>query len=307
MSGATSGSQDRVFHTSYRVQLTGILSLLPGPVLVAALISALVWGLAQISVTFAIQAGLPILVLAVGGAALIALLPRSSGLPMDEQDEARLKAIVGRLCATAGLAEPRIAFHEAPYANSWVDGMGDRPTLHVTSRLLETLDDHELSAVVAHELSHVAQKDSGLMSAVSAPVILMLGFGLSFDMYAARNWRRVWPILLVPIGVLLVGLGSICRVVAAVFSRARELEADAGAARLTGNPAALAAALIAIGKSTEGIPLVDLRRARSFNLLHIVAVGDEHRLFRTHPPLKRRLKQLADIEAGLQDRRRRLS
>ena len=65
------------------------------------------------------------------------------------------------------------------------------------------------------------------MSAVSAPVILMLGFGLFFDMYAAKNWRRVWPILLVPIGVLLVGLGSICCAVAAVFSRARELEADA--------------------------------------------------------------------------------
>ena len=53
--------------------------------------------------------------------------------------------------------------------------------------------------------------------------------------------------------------------------------------------------------------MVDLRRARSFNLLHIVAIGDEHRLFRTHPPLKRRLKQLADIEARLQSQRRRLA
>jgi heat shock protein HtpX len=303
MNRATSGSQDRIFHINYRVQLTGILSLLPGPVLLAALISALVWGLAQVSLYFAIWAGLPILTLLVVGAALIAVLPGSSGFPMDGQDEARLKAIVGRLCATAGLAEPKIAFREAPYANSWIEGMGDQPTLHVTSQLLKTLDDHELSAVVAHELSHMAQKDSGLMSAVSAPVILMLGFGLFFDMYAAKHWRRLWPVLLVPIGVLLIGLGSLCRAVAAVFSRARELEA--GAARLTGNPAALAAALIGISNSTKGIPLVDLRRARSFNLLHIVAIGEEHRLFRTHPPLKRRLKQLADIEARLQSQPRR--
>jgi heat shock protein HtpX len=295
-----SGSQDRVFHVSYRVKLAGILSLLPGPVLLAALISVLIWGLAQFSLAFAIRTSLPLIVLAVGLAAVIAALPGSAGLPMDERDAARLKAIVGPLCMMAGLAEPKIVFHAAPYANSWTNGFGRQPTLHVTSRLLEILDDHQLSAVIAHELSHVAQKDSALMSAVSTPVVLMLGFGLFLDTYAAKAWRRLWPILLIPVGVLLISLGSICRAVASAFSRARELEADAGAARLTGNPAALAAALIAIGRSSDGIPLVDLRRAESLNLLHIVAVGDEHRVFRTHPPLKRRLEQLSHIEACLQ-------
>jgi heat shock protein HtpX len=298
--GATSGSQDGVFHVSYRVQLAGILSLLPGPVLLAALISGLIWGLAQFSLAFAIRTGLPLIVLAVGLAAMIGVLPGSVGLPMDERDAARLKAIVGPLCIMAGLAEPKIVFHAAPYANSWTNGFGRQPTLHVTSRLLEILDDHQLSAVIAHELSHVAQKDSALMSAVNAPVILMLGGGLFFDMYAAKAWRRLWPILLIPIGVLLIGVGSICRAVASAFSRARELEADAGAARLTGNPAALAAALIAIGRSSDDIPSVDLRRAESLNLLHIMAVGSERRVFRTHPPLKRRLEQLSHIEARLQ-------
>jgi len=298
--GATSGSQDGVFHVSYRVQLAGILSLLPGPVLLAALVSMLIWGLAQFSLAFAIRIGLPLIVLVVGFVAVIVVLPGSVGLPMDERDAARLKAIVGPLCMMAGLAEPKIVFHPAPYANSWTNGFGRRPTLHVTSRLLEILDDHQLSAVIAHELSHVAQKDSALMSAVSAPVILMLGYGRLVDMYAAEAWRRLWPILLIPVGVLLIGLGSICRAFASAFSRVRELEADAGAARLTGNPAALAAALIAIGRSSDGIPSVDLRRAESLNLLHIVAVGGEHRVFQTHPPLKRRLEQLSDIEAGLQ-------
>jgi heat shock protein HtpX len=293
-------SQDRIFHPSYRVQLLGILSLLPGPALLAGLVSVLIWGLAQFSLAFAIRIGLPLIVLAVGFVAVIAVLPGSVGLPMEERDAARLKAIVGPLCMIAGLAEPKIVFHPAPYANSWTNGFGRQPTLHVTSRLLEILDDHQLSAVIAHELSHVAQKDSALMSAVSAPVVLMLGCGLFFDVYAATAWRRLWPILLIPIGVLLVGMGSICRAVASAFSRARELEADAGAARLTGNPAALAAALIAIGGSSDGIPSVDLRRAESLNLLHIVAVGDEHRVFRTHPPLKRRLEQLSHIEAHVQ-------
>ncbi len=304
--GSTSGAQGRVFHVSYRVQLAGILSLLPGPVLLAALISMLIWGLAQVRLAFVIQIGPPLLVLAVGlGFAVIQVLPRSVGLPMDERDTARMKAIVGPLCMMAGLGEPKIVLHSAPYANSWTDGFGSRPTLHVTSRLLEILDDHQLSAVIAHELSHVAQKDSALMSAVNAPVALMLGFGRFFDMYAAKAWRQVWPILLIPIGVLLVSLGSISRAVASAFSRARELEADAGAARLTGNPAALSAALIAISKSSDRIESVDLRRAENLNLLHIVAVGGEHRLFRTHPPLKRRLEQLSHIGARLQRTRAR--
>ncbi len=300
--GATSGSQDRVFHVSYRVRLAGILSLLPGPVLLAALISVLIWALAQFSLAIVIRIGLPLIVLAVGlGFGLIGVLPESPALVMDERDAARLKAIVGPLCMMAGVAEPKIVLHTAPYANSWTNGFGRRPTLHLTSPLLEILDDHQLSAVIAHELSHVAQKDSAFMSAVSTPVALMLGFGRLFDMYATKAWKQVWPILLIPIGVLLIGLGSICRAVASSFSRAREMEADAGAARLTGNPAALASALIAIGsRSSDGIPSVDLRRAESLNLLHIVAVGDEHRLFRTHPPLKRRLEQLSHIETRLQ-------
>ena len=298
--GGTARSQERVFHVSYRVKLAGIVSLLPGPVLLVALVSALVWGLAQFSVVLAIRAGPPLFLLAVALVALIAVLPGSAGLPMDVRDAARMNAIVGPLCIMAGIAEPKIVFHSAPYANSWTNGFGRQPTLHVTSRLLEVLDDHQLSAVIAHELSHVAQKDSALMSAVSTPVVFMLGFGLFLNIFAARAWRRVWPILLIPIGVLLIALGSACRAVASAFSRARELQADAGAARLTGNPAALGSALIAIGESSEGIPLVDLRRAESLNLLHIVAVGDEHRLFRTHPPLKRRLAQLSHIEARLQ-------
>ena len=63
--GATSGSQDQVFHVSYRVQLAGILSLLPGPVLLAALISVLIWGSLSSALVFALRTGVPLVVLAV--------------------------------------------------------------------------------------------------------------------------------------------------------------------------------------------------------------------------------------------------
>jgi heat shock protein HtpX len=93
----------------------------------------------------------------------------------------------------------------------------------------------------------------------------------------------------------------VCRAITALFSRARELEADAGAARLTGSPAALASALIVLSSTPpDAIPLVDLRRAASLDVFHIIAIGKEYPLVHTHPPLKRRLKQLSDIESRLQ-------
>jgi heat shock protein HtpX len=104
-----------------------------------------------------------------------------------------------------------------------------------------------------------------------------------------------------PIGLLFVVVGGVCRAVTALFSRARELEADAGAARLTGNPAALASALIALTSTPpDTIPLADLRRAATLDVFHIVAIGREYPLVHTYPPLRRRLKQLAAIEARLQ-------
>jgi Zn-dependent protease with chaperone function len=111
----------------------------------------------------------------------------------------------------------------------------------------------------------------------------------------------LWWLLLLPLGALLLVVGTACRVITASFSRARELEADAGAARLTGNPAALASALSTLSNKPEGaLPLVDLRRAASLDVFHIVAIGKEYPLVHTHPPLRRRLKQLADMEGRLQ-------
>jgi len=114
--------------------------------------------------------------------------------------------------------------------------------------------------------------------------------------YAAIFW-----LLLLPLGLLFLVVGLVCRAITALFSRSRELEADAGAARLTGNPAALASALMILsGTPPDTIPLVDLRRAASLDVFHIVAIGKEYPLVHTHPPLRRRLEQLSDIETRLQ-------
>jgi len=244
-----------------------------------------------------------------------------------------IQAIVERLCTTGDLAKPRIVLHDKRYANSWIKGLtSKRTTLNLTTRLVELLDEHQLEAVIAHELSHVGQKDSVLMSAIGSPVAAMLdGAGMYFHaplgtLRAIRTIKRRRPVragespaaeaallvdtgiyagvlwlFLLPIGLLFLGVGMASRAITALFSRARELEADAGAARLTGNPAALASALMLLNNTPKDtIPTLDLRRAASLDVFHIVATGEEHPLVRTHPALKRRLGQLSEIEARLQ-------
>jgi heat shock protein HtpX len=318
---------NRVFRVSYRVQAAGVLSLVAVP----AILATVAWLLVDVS---------PWLAVAVGAAFVIgmqaAIAKRWTGLrpkAVSPHDAPEIHATVERLCATGDLAKPKIVLHDKRYANSWIKGLtSGRTTLHLTSRLVELLDARQLEAVIAHELSHVGQKDSTLMSAVGAPVAAMLdGAGLYFHaplgtfrtIRATKNRRPVrrgespvgeaallvdtgiyagifW-LLLLPIGLLFLIVGMASRAITALFSRARELEADAGAARLTGKPSALASALMVLSNTPpDTIPLVDLRRAASLDVFHIVAIGEEYPLVRTHPSLKRRLKQLSDIETRLQ-------
>jgi heat shock protein HtpX len=320
-------STNRVFHVSYLVQVAGVASLLAVP----AMLAAIPWLLVTISPWLAVGAGAAFVI---GIQAAIAkcwtgVLPKA----VSPQDAPEIHAIVERLCTTGELTKPKIVLHDKGYANSWIKGLTSRrTTLNLTSRLVELLDEHQLEAVIAHELSHVGQKDAPLMSAIGSPVAAMLdGAGLYFHaplgafrtIRATKNRRPVrsgespvgeaallvdtgsyagifWLILL-PIGLLFLIVGTASRAITALFSRARELEADAGAARLTGNPAALASALMVLSSTPpDTIPTLDLRRAASLDVFHIVAIGEEYPLVRTHPPLKRRLKQLNEIEARLQ-------
>jgi len=318
---------NRVFRVSYRVQAAGLLSLIAVP----AILAAVAWLLVDVS---------PWLAVAVAAAFVIgvqaAIAKRWTGAPpkaVSPHDAPGIHATVERLCATGELAKPKIVLHDKRYANSWIRGLtSGRTTLHLTSRLVELLDEHQLEAVIAHELAHVGQKDSALMSAVGAPVAAMLdGASLYFHaplgafrtIRAVKNRRPVRPgqspageaallvdygvspgiiwLLLLPIGLLFLVVGVASRAIVALFSRARELEADAGAARLTGKPSALASALMVLSNTPpDTIPLVDLRRAASLDVFHIVAIGKEYRLVHTHPSLKRRLRQLSEIETRLQ-------
>ena len=101
----------------------------------------------------------------------------SSAEVLSEPDAPELFATVDRLCAIADVPRPEIVLEHEQEPNSWIIAPpGRRPQLHVTASLLGLLDRHELQAVIAHELSHIANRDATVMTVVGMPgAILMAG------------------------------------------------------------------------------------------------------------------------------------
>jgi heat shock protein HtpX len=220
-------------------------------------------------------------------------------------EEPELHASVERLCALADLPVPEIAIDAEKQPNSWIIDPPGRPArLHLTRGLLDTLTAAELEAVVAHELSHVANRDATVMTVVGGPGAVLLEGG--------RAVGRRGSLFLIQLGGLLAGLvGVISQVGTNALSRYRELAADAGAAALTGRPAALASALVKVSGGLERLPREDLRAAAGRDAFHLLAVGEapgrgvggalaRTRLGRhvtaTHPTLERRLAELERLE-----------
>jgi heat shock protein HtpX len=160
-------------------------------------------------------------------------------------------------------------------------------------RELLTLD--ELAAVLAHELAHIANRDALVMTVVGTPGMVM------------KRARGGWAAL--PLWVIgwLSALGT------NALSRYREFAADAGSARITGRPSALATALMKISDSAARAPQTDLRAAAALNAFNLVAISgtrarwwERSRLLSgfaaTHPPVRARIEALHDLERAQQSR-----
>src|SRR3954451_17225490 len=187
--------------------------------------------------------------------------------PLRPDEHPELHATVERLCVLADLPRAEIVVDDEKQPNSWiVDPPGRAPRLHLTKRLLEVLPPPELEAVVAHELAHVANRDATVMTVVGGPGAVLLEGGRLIGRHG--GW---W---LVQMGALLAGaVGLVSQVGTNALSRHRELAADAGAAALTGHPAALAAALLKVSDGLAPLPVEDLRVAAGRDAFHLLEVG----------------------------------
>ena len=213
---------------------------------------------------------------------------------------------IERLCIQANLPKPRVAVAETPMPNAFAVGRSpETATVCATTGLLELLSPAELEGVLAHELTHVQNRDVLVMTIASffasvASFIVQMGFwfGIGCD-DDDDNGPGFIVVILVSAVVYMVSF-----VLLQALSRYREFAADRGSAIITGRPSALSSALLKISGTMDQIPQRDMRAASgelaAFYIFPPKAKQSVANLFSTHPPLEARLEALARLESQLQ-------
>jgi len=223
------------------------------------------------------------------------------------EEEPALHATIERLCIQADLPKPRVAVADTPMPNAFAVGRSpSTATVCATTGLLTLLSPGELDAVLAHELTHVQNRDVLVMTIASffasvASFIVQIGFwfGGAFGSDDNDNGPGFIVVVLVSGVVYLISF-----VLLQALSRYREFAADRGAAIITGRPSALSSALLKISGRMDQIPRRDLRAASgelaAFYIFPPKAKQSVANLFSTHPSLDARLAALARLESQLQ-------
>src|SRR5215217_7875585 len=217
-----------------------------------------------------------------------------------------LHAMIDRLCVQADLPKPRVAVANTKMPNAFAMGRSPKSaTVCATTGIMELLSPAELEGVMAHELTHVANRDVLVMTlagffATIAAYIVQFGFffGGGGSMGDDDDNPSFLVLLLVSLVVYVVSF-----LLMQALSRYREFAADRGAAIITGRPSALASALTKISSGMHRIPQKDLRAAGELNAFFIFPAGVGKGiagLFATHPPMEKRIAALARLESQLQ-------
>jgi heat shock protein HtpX len=237
-------------------------------------------------------------------------LAASGAKIVTEQDAPELHAMVERLCAMAGLPKPRVAVVDTDVPNAFATGRNPQhAVIAVTNGLWRRLDAQEVEAVLAHELSHVANRDVLVMTVASFFAMLaglITRWGLYFGMWGGgfgggnrsnNNNQGGVPIFLIVLAVSVVTY-AISYVLIRTLSRYREYAADRGSALITGAPEHLMSALQKISSGITQIPQRDLREVQAMNAFFIIPTNwrlQMSEIFMDHPPLEKRLAALAAI------------
>ena len=258
-----------------------------------------------------------------GGSAIISLfysdkiaLAAAGASEVTPQEYPELHGVVDRLCALADMDKPRVAVAPTLMPNAFATGRNSKNSvLCVTEGLMDPrlgLSKDELEGVLAHELSHVAHKDVQVMTVASLLAIvaaLLVRFAFYSELFGGgrrNNDQNAIPVILV-IMVVSAVVYAISFLLIRLLSRYRELAADRSGALLTGQPSALASALVKVSNSMSRIPTQDLRAAEAMNAFYFAPAMKLNgqggpslsTVFSTHPSLERRIEELAKIQKQL--------
>jgi heat shock protein HtpX len=236
-------------------------------------------------------------------------LAASGAKLVSEQDAPELHAMVERLCAMANLPKPRVAVVPTDVPNAFATGRNAKhAVVAVTEGLWRRLEPQEIEAVLAHELSHVVNRDVLVMTVASFFAMLaglITRWGLYFGMFGGfgggnrsnNNNQGGVPIWIIVLAVSVVTY-AISYVLIRTLSRYREYAADRGSALITGAPENLMSALQKISSGITQIPQRDLREVQAMNAFFIIPTNwrlQMSEIFMDHPPLEKRLAALAAI------------
>src|SRR5438067_4943484 len=263
---------------------------------------------------YALHAGLALMLVIVIGLAVFQyytsdkLALAASGAKVVERDQApELHATVERLCAMANLPKPRVAVVDTDVPNAFATGRNPKhAAVAVTTGLWRRLEPQEIEGVLAHELSHIANRDVLVMTVASFFAMLaamLTRFGLYAGMFGGfgggnrNNNNNQVPVWLIVFLVSVV-VYAISFVLIRTISRYREYAADRGSAIITGAPENLMSALQKISSGITQIPQQDLREVQGMNAFFIIPTNWKSNMsewMMDHPPLDKRLAALSEI------------
>ncbi len=215
-----------------------------------------------------------------------------------EDEQPQLHRTIEKLCLEAGLPKPRIAIMPSPMANAFATGRNPKhAVVAVTDSIMRILDEKELEAVLAHELSHIKNRDILTMTVASfiAMIAAVIMNNFLFMSLFNRNEGNAWII----IGIVAAIVWLISTILLMALSRYREFAADRGSAYITGNPKALAQALRKISAKMDTVPVQKRQQAEGANMFYIIPALSGKTLaslFSSHPSLEKRIANLEKVE-----------
>lgn len=232
--------------------------------------------------------------------------------PLDPERYRKIYDMVHELTSKSGLPMPKLWIVNTPLANAFATGRNpNHSSVAVTTGILEILDEEELRGVLAHEISHIKNRDI-LVSTVAATLATAIGFianmmqNMAFwgTMQSGENRRGPNPIVMLVIAILMPIAASLIQL---AISRSREYLADESGAEVSHDPLALASALQKLEARTKQVHFADNDTAHA-TTAHLFIVkpfsgGGLSALFSTHPPMQQRIARLQQIYERMHLRR----
>src|ERR1700760_3461359 len=224
-------------------------------------------------------------------------LAASRAKPIDEAEAPRLYQMVRELSTRAGLPMPRLYMIPNDQPNAFATGRDPKhAAVAVTRGITKLLSEDELRGVLAHELTHVRNRDILIQSVASA-----IGMAITYVAY-----MLMWfgdddnsPLGLVASLALVLLAPISASIIQMAISRQREFAADAGGAEICGNPESLASALLRLEQGAEAMPMQVNQAAEPLYIVKPFSSKGIAGLFSTHPPIEERGKRLRQMRPSL--------